>query len=451
VARPATDRVPQRSRTARSTPADAATPDAVADEDASKAAPPAAPAVVDVKAPHEFIVSVVDAQHAPVAGVRIRIDPAEMKDEVDAVSDEHGRAKFEVVGAVRSARAEPHAADGRAWRPTRRVVTVPAGATNVECVVEPGAWIRGRVEHADGKPFEWAEVVALSDARRVASAFADEHGAFEIAVPENGTFDVALTGFSHQVFGTENSPTGRVTNVMDRGYGPTDGEADGVAVGTAGLVLTGRAPEAKRAMHVRAIAADGRPVAGAAVRVDDGARSFANKPKPLPTTDADGRCVVDDVPDCRVAVSVANGPSDPRPWIAVGCMPPVGSLLARPSDAEVTIEFLPARIVTGRVELPADAKRRTINDRAQAVGIDVLVGDEYVARAWSDASDKFVVAVPKTPVRLAAWVWAEDGRRYDAAADEAAASADDVVLVLATKDPPPATPAPSTPFIAAPK
>jgi RNA polymerase sigma-70 factor (ECF subfamily) len=451
---PAVPRGPQRGRDVRPRTQDSTAKETPASDDASKAAPPpTAPAVVDPKAPHEFVASVVDDHGAPVVGVRVRIDPAEMKDELDAVSDERGRAKFEVVGAVRSAQAEPHAADGRAWRPKSRAVTVEKSATSVELVVEPAEWIRGRVEHENGKPFEWAEVVALVGARRVASAYADEHGAFEIAVPETGTVDVALTGRSHQVFGTTNSPTGRITSVMDRGYGPSDGEADGVVVGTEGIVLTRRTPAAKRAMHVRAVTSDGRPVAGAAIRVDDGGRRSTGNPIPTPTTDADGKCAVDDVPDCRVAVFVATGPSDPRPWVAVGCMPPVESLLARPGDAEVTIEFQSATTISGRVEIPQDVKRRRVNDRPQPTYIGTWRGDDFVSVAWTDSDERFVASVPTTaagPLRIVATLSAEDGRRYSAEAVDARPGAADVVLRLATNDPPPA-PAPTTPFVAAPK
>jgi RNA polymerase sigma-70 factor (ECF subfamily) len=452
-AQPAAVRGPQRGRDGRPRAAEGLATETPAQDDASKAAAPATSAASDPKTPRAFTVYVVDERGAPVVGLRVRIDPEEMADELDAVSDERGRAKFEVVGAVRSARAEARAADGRAWRPRSRLVSVAKTAMSVELVVAPGAWIRGRAEHEDGKPFEWAEIVALDGARSVARAYAGEDGAFEIAVPESGTFDVALTGVSHQVFGTTNGPTGRTTRVMDRGYGPTDGEAGGVAVGTEGIVLTRRVPAGRRAMRVRATTADGRPVAGAAIRVDGGGLQAPPAPTVLPTTDADGRCTVEDVPDCRVSVGLAAGPADPWPWTAVGCMPPVQPLFARPGDAEVTIEFQAATTIAGRVEVPPDMKRRRLDGRPSPARVETWLGDELVSFAWTDADDRFVASIPASsggPYRLLAAIWSEDGRRYLAETSDVRHGAADVVLRIATNDPPPA-PAPAKPFVAAPK
>jgi hypothetical protein len=208
-------------------------------------------------------------------------------------------------------------------------------------------------------------------------------------------------------------------------------------------------------MHVHAVTADGHSLSGVAVRVGDGLSNWSRtgKSNAPPTTDADGKCTVENVPDCRVSVSVATGPADPRPWIAVGCMPPVGSLLARPGEAEVTIEFQNAATISGRVEFPSDMKRRLMNDRPLPVRVETWLGDEFVSVAWTDADERFVASIPVAaggPFRLVASVWAEDGRRYLAEAVDVRHGAADVVLRLATNDPPPA-PAPSTPFIAAPK
>jgi RNA polymerase sigma-70 factor (ECF subfamily) len=424
----------ESARTARR-----ATPTGAVAEEASAPTPPEQPpsaAPVDERAPHEFVVSVVDPDRAPVAGVRIRIDPAEMKDELDATSDERGRAKFTVTGAIRTATALPRAADGRAWRSVAQRVAVPAGARAVELVVERGAWISGRALNADGTPYPFAGVVALDHGRTVGSAFADDNGVYEIAVPPEGRWDIALTGESHEVFGTENSPTGRITQVMDRGRGPTDGEIRDIGAGAQGVELVAREPVGTGELMILVRTPDGRPLAGVPLRID---RNTWKNEDGTPVTDADGRVTVHDVPNCRVGVSVGMGPLDPRPWADSGFMPPVDRLRLRPGADENVIEFRPARPVRGRVVVPPDLTWRDPAHpppavvRLQEHGVSVSIG-------WMEADGRFTVFAPASspgPFEASIDVRSADGRTYRAAA-EAAPGAQEVLLPLVTADPPPA-------------
>ena len=416
--------------------------------DGADGAEPAAPAAAP-DAPHEFVVLAMDASRAPVEGLRVRIDPAKMDKEPEAVSDAKGRAVFEVIGDVRSAEFEDGSADGRAWRANRRWVRVAPGATSVELVVEPAAWIKGHASHANGLDFEFAEVVAVDHGRRVATAYATRDGDFAIAVPSAGVFDLVLTGGSHERIpsGDSNSPTGRMRQVMDR-WGMDGGELPAVAPGTEGLSLRACKPDGSGTLRVRVRTADGRAVAGVPIFTDVDPTVAAAGP---PTTGADGRCSIANLPSRRVGVGVAWFSLKERPkWELEGWATPREMLLVRPSDGETEIVLPAGRAIQGRVEFPKEIVPRRVR-------LDLVEAGFYVAQAQTDDAGHFLLVVPSTspgPFDLRVCTTEADasGRLFGLHADPFAPGASEVVLKLVRSDregnpvpdePPAAPPQPS--------
>jgi hypothetical protein len=165
---------------------------------------------------------------------------------------------------------------------------------------------------------------------------------------------------------------------------------------------------------VRAMTADGRPVAGVPVSADRGAfGGFGAKPL---ETDAEGRCAIEGVPLRRVDVEVLRRAHEPAPaWETAGWATPRQPLLVRSGGEEVVSVFPRGRTLSGRVE-PS-------KENAQ---LWVFLEDDVVACCVVDHAGRFTAVVPAAiagTFRLRA-----TAPGHVAVADGIRAGADDVVL-----------------------
>jgi RNA polymerase sigma factor (sigma-70 family) len=405
---------------------------------------PDPPVPADDAAPDHFDVYVVDPSHAPVDGAPVRIEVMDMgfqpvsEQDLSAVTDERGHARFKVGSRVKSASVAFSGSDGRPWRPGAPwFATGPA--ERCELVVERAAWIAGRVLLEDGSSAAGLGVAAVDPrGRRTCVTATEFDGRFKLIVPRHGPWDVVLdesgTGRTWTTVAPRKDAAGKdsATKDLERPW-EFAAEARGVAPGTTDVELTATRRPGTRTLRVRTVTAAGRPIPDASVRVQ---RRKAGWTEAL-RTDADGRASISDVPDRRAVVQVGNDAPDAPAWERDGWATPLGPFYAPPGEDEFVIVFDAGRAVRGRVEAPEGFE--PVKDvKGRPVRAAVSIQDKTTQRSWTchaDADGRFTAVVAADaagPLRAVA-TWSGVGAFLMTSVDDVRPDAGDVVIKLVPK------------------
>lgn len=144
----------------------------------------------------ELAGSIVDELERPVPGVSLTLRQSSSR--VRATSDAQGRFRFTQLGDgvctlwVEPGPVERLAGDGRVLA-RQTLEGIEAGASELRIVLQPAAYVRGRVLDAEGKPVLGAEVRLLgADGSVVDLAQSDAAGSFAFRARADASFELLV-------------------------------------------------------------------------------------------------------------------------------------------------------------------------------------------------------------------------------------------------------------------
>ncbi len=243
--------------------------------------------------------------------------------------------------------------------------------------------ITGKVVDADGKALGSIQVKALAGDKELRSATSTASGTFLVAVPPGSSVDLVIAGqFVKSGHGTSLSPT-------------HTGRLDRVAAGSKDVTLVAAPIASDRALRVRVLTPDGKPV--------ESARVYFTPAPPNRTfrayeTNAEGWVDLDELPATTISVGafLHRGTEfvSPQPAALV------------PNGQVVTLRCRRGVLIDGKVTLP---------DGTGAEGARVTVQcEKQFYTAVCDADGKFQMTVPDAECKIAAHLMVEGTVRFHA-------------------------------------
>ncbi len=320
-----------------------------------------------------FIVRVEDENGGPVVavvGVRHRGGMGQ------ATTDEHGVARFTVEGAVTLV-TSPWVRDENAppYVQAEMVMNVPDTQDEVVFVLQQGERIRGVVIGPDQKPFAGALVELVYGKGDKGTKSAGNDGRFEFTVPRGQTVDLVFRGLSNRRAPAANADL-------------LEGKLVGVRAGSGEHRLELRMPRMDRALTVRVLDPEGRPVKGAMVQTQPGAARL--------TTDEDGSVKLTELP-ARELKLFASHFRERKRWFA-----PVPRTVV-PNGQTITLQMRRAVAIRGVLRYP---------DKTPVAGAMLLgrSGDMHF-NTLSDREGRFTLYGPEgvNPIEVRAMKQLEDG------------------------------------------
>ncbi len=338
----------------------------------------------------EFLVWVHDEQGNPVP--RVVISLRIKAGQIQGVTDEEGKARFTVGGAIDRINQPwvlPSRKQGEvrpAYVRAKPIDDVPETDSEARFVLKLGNRAKILVLGPDGKPLPGALVEVKAKGHPTLLIRVGDDGRTSVAVSPGETVDIVLRGLK-----TKDGHT-----AMDTlGY---QGELLGVQGGEQVIEMRVTKPANDRTLVVRVEGPDGEPLAGVTVSVFPGPRTANSRGQ----TDADGRVELGDLLARKIAVTAGFRRAQEQ-----GLVPPAPLELI-PNGQEVVLRFEKGVPLKG-VLLQPDGKP------AAGGQIFVRIGKRILAQIITDAEGRFTVYIPPGPteeIRIQGSLRQKDGDTF---------------------------------------